>query len=70
MFNKLELINEYAICAFAYIMLIFTGLNRPISLPQEQFGKISAFFIILFIFCVNLANLMARMGYGIKLRLR
>ena len=56
-FNSLELINEYALCACAYTMLTFTGLyNSPIDSSDSEMEKIgtsTALLLVLFIFCIN-----------------
>ena len=53
LFNRLELFNEYSLCAFAYVMLLFAGVTWPLEESQEKNGRSAALLIILFIFSLN-----------------
>lgn len=52
-FNSLEVFNEIALIGFAYSMLIFSGLNWPISENQSKYGKSASLLTIALIITVN-----------------
>ena len=52
-FNTLEFCNEYALCALAYIMLLFAGVTWPLEEKQENNGRSISLLLILFIFSLN-----------------
>ena len=58
MFNRLEFINEYCILALAFTMLLFSGIDRPVSDVQNKTGKSVFLIFLFFIYIVNILTLL------------
>ena len=67
-YNKLELFNEYALTIIAYMMLIFTGLNQPISEISTKFGTTVSLVLIFVIIIRNMATLLLSSGTQVKVK--